>query len=216
MSSLGDPKIAHDANTMCAHARTFYEHGWLMGTSGNLSIRQSPSSFLITASGKDKGQLTPEDFLICDLEGQPTEPTPHKPSAETLLHCAIYERYPEAGAIYHTHDPFAALCSSRDAHTGHTTVSDVEMIKGLNLWTQGASIQIPILPNPADLKLLSAHVRQHLEQRDHDAQWQIPCVNILRHGVYAWGKDAQEAKRHMESLAYLLHYSWQWGLYTKH
>ena len=214
MTSPTELAPRRDAHQLCAHAHIFYNHGWLMGTSGNLSARQSEESFLITASGKDKGALTQDDFLRCDLEGKPLDADCGlRPSAETLIHCEIYRAYPDVGAIYHTHDPYAALCSSRDHLTGHTPITDVEMIKGLDLWEDGATIQIPILPNPADLKVLAQHVREHLAQREADV-YHVPCVNISRHGVYAWGKDTHEAKRHIESLAYLFLYSWQWGLWA--
>ena len=214
MDLMTDPSLALARDAMRAHARSFYQHGWLMGTSGNLSVRHSPTTFLITASGKDKGDLGPDDFLLCDLDATPVHATSLKPSAETLLHGVIYAHDPAAGAIYHTHDPFAALCSARDAAQGYTPLTDVEMIKGLDLWDEGATVHIPILPNPADLRQLAALVREHLQRRQ-PGRFHAPCVNILRHGVYAWGRSPHEAKRHMESLAYLLHYAWQWGLWAR-
>jgi len=195
---------------MIRDARTFYEHGWLMGTSGNLSVRDNEDHFTITASGKDKGRLTHADFLRCGLDGKPSEPTKNRPSAETLVHCVIYELFPHAGAIYHVHDPFAALCSARDHDQGYTELSGVEMIKGLDIWDPDAKIRIPILPNHAHIPTLAQATREYLEAEPE--RWPVPCVNILRHGVYAWGKDPFEAKRHLETLAYLFHYSWQWSL----
>lgn len=201
------------AGQMIRDARTFYQHGWLMGTSGNLSCRVSPETFLITASGKDKGALTDGDFLICDLEGKPTHETHHRPSAETLVHCEIYRRFAEVQSIYHVHDPFAALCSARDEAEGHTAIRGVEMIKGLDIWEDDVEIHIPILPNPAHIPTLAKHVTDYLA-RDHEAP-SVPCVNILRHGVYAWGTSADAAKRHIETLGYLFHYSWQWSLLNR-
>lgn len=201
------------AATMVKDARAFYHHGWLMGTSGNLSIRTGEEQFLITASGKDKGALQQSDFLLCGLDGKPLAETPHKPSAETLIHCVIYKQMPTAQAIYHVHDPFAALCSARDHDQGSTEISGVEMIKGLDIWDQDAIIHIPILPNHAHIPTLSTAVSEHL--KSDRGRWPVPCVNLLRHGVYAWGKTPAEAKRHIETLCYLFHYSWQWSLYQK-
>ncbi len=196
------------AQRMIADARVFFQFGWLMGTSGNLSVRLSDDTFLITASGRHKGELCEDDFLLCDLSGQPAEATTLRPSAETLLHCAIYRARPEAQAIYHTHDPYAALCSDRDAAAGHTTVRAVELIKGLNLWDDDATVHIPILPNPAHIPSLAEATATYVSALPREG-WVMPCVNILRHGVYAWGGSAFEARRHMESLAYLFKYSWE-------
>lgn len=213
-SALPSPEVTGPlAARMARDARTFYKHGWLMGTSGNLSCRLSPETFLITASGKDKGALTGEDFLICDLEGKPTHETRHRPSAETLVHCEIYQRFAEVQSIYHVHDPFAALCSARDQPQGHTLVQGVEMIKGLDIWQEDVAIEIPILPNPAHIPTLAKHVADYLSERPEAPS--VPCVNILRHGVYAWGTSPEAAKRHIETLGYLFHYSWQWSLLTK-
>ena len=198
------------AEAMARDARAFYAHGWLMGTSGNLSCRLDPSSFLITASGKDKGALSGSDFLVCDLQGEAVGETPHRPSAETLVHCEIYARRAEAGAIYHVHDPFAALCSARDEEAGETRFRGLEMIKGLDVWEEDAEVALPILPNHASIPQLAYAVAEHLEQ--DQAHHRVPGVNILRHGVYAWGRTAAEAKRHIETLHYLCHYSWHWAL----
>lgn len=184
--------------------------GWLMATSGNLSARLDPETFLITASGCHKGELTREDFLVCDLDGQPTHPTERRPSAETLLHAVLYAHDPTCGAVVHVHDPFAALCSDRDADLGHTTLSRVELIKALGLWTDDATIHIPILPNPAHIPTLAAHVRDHLATRAQSPPdtFHTPAVNILRHGTYAFGPTLPDAWRHTEALGYLFQYAW--------
>ena len=40
---------------------------------------------MITQSGKDKSRLTPEDLMICDMQGRPKD-RGLIPSAETALH----------------------------------------------------------------------------------------------------------------------------------
>lgn len=190
------------AQQMIADARAFYAFGWLLGTSGNLSVRLSADSFLITASGRDKGHLTPADFLVCGLDGQPLDAAEtRRPSAETALHCEIYDAFADAGAVYHVHEPYAALCSDRDAAAGASVIEDVEMIKGLDIWDEDR-VSIPIVENFRDIPQLARATRARLGGR-------APAVNILRHGFYAWGVDAFAAKRHVESLAYLYRYSWE-------
>jgi methylthioribulose-1-phosphate dehydratase len=189
---------------MAEAARAFYAHGWLMGTSGNLSVRLDANTFLISASGKDKGTLSVDDFLVCNLDAEPIEPTHHKPSAETRVHGVLYRKYQDVGAIFHCHEPYAALCSSRDANVGHTKFEGLEMIKGLNIWDEHACVEVPIVPNHADIPSLAIAIGDA-------AQETVPGVNVLRHGFYAWGAGPFEAKRHVESLAYLYRYSWEWS-----
>ncbi len=195
---------ADAARTMVADARAFYEFGWLLGTSGNLSVRLDTNRFLITASGRDKGRLSEDDFLECDLSGATVVAgEQRRPSAETAIHCAIYAALADAGAVYHVHEPFSALCSDRDEAAGATVFTQLEMIKGLDIWDE-TSASAPIVPNVREIASLARAVEPHLGGR-------VPAVNILRHGFYAWGKTPFEAKRHVESLAYLYRISWELG-----
>ncbi len=193
------------ASTMCLDAASFHRFGWLLGTSGNLSVRRDAETFLITASGKDKGRLTPDDFLLCDLEGEPAEDTGNRPSAETSLHCAIYRRVSDAGAIYHVHEPYSALCSARDRAAGRTVFRELEMIKGLDVWDRD-TVGVRIFENHREVSKIADEIDDWLSRTTPE----VAAVMIGNHGFYAWGDTAFAAKRHVESLAYLYRYSWEW------
>ncbi|MFM7975961.1 MAG: class II aldolase/adducin family protein, partial [Pirellula sp.] len=49
----------------------FWTRGWSLGTSSNYSavVGRDPLRLLVTASGKDKGHLGPNDFVVCDELG---------------------------------------------------------------------------------------------------------------------------------------------------
>lgn len=201
------------ADLMIRDARCFYDHGWLLGTSGNLSVRLGADTFLITASGRDKSRLEPADFLVrrigVDASEQPVPADPRlKPSAEECIHQAIYQNVPEAGAVYHVHELHAALCSARDTDLGTTLMASAEMIKGLGIWEPNARIRVPIFANHFEVPRIAAEVDDYLKDlRNH----RVPGVNIRSHGYYAWGATAFEAKRHVETFAYLFRYSWALG-----
>lgn len=183
--------------------------GWFAGTSGNLSIRTSgyePDAFhfAITASGKDKSLSTPEDFLFVDQDGKPSEPTGLKPSAETLIHCEIY-RLTGAGAIFHVHTVFNNLVSEWFWERRSVPVHGVELIKAFNIWDEEASIDIPIVSNFADIPRIVPEVTERLDAR-------IPGILLRKHGIYAWGKNAFEAKRHLEAFEFLFEYVYRWEL----
>ena len=203
------PTRKHAADTMIGDARTFYEHGWLMGTSGNLSLRVDDASFLITASGRDKGRLSPEDFLACSVSDEAYEPQPGlEPSAETAIHRAIYRRLADTGAVYHVHEPYSAFCSERDSDIGATIMSGAEMLKGLGIWEENPRVRAPIFDNHFDVDQIAADIDAYLSGAN---ALKVPGVNIRSHGFYAWGEDSFEAKRHVETLAYLFRYSWELG-----
>ena len=74
------------------------------GSSGNVSAR-SGEGFIITPTGMPYERCTPDDMVPVDSDG-----TPHgdrKPSSEWRFHRDIYQAYPEAGAVVHTHAAFA-------------------------------------------------------------------------------------------------------------
>lgn len=185
----------------------FAARNWFPGTSGNLSIRvgdYTPESFhfAVTASGKDKSVHTPEDFLFVDQLGRPCENTQLKPSAETLIHSEIY-RLTGCGAIFHVHTVFNNIVSQHYGDLGYVTAKGIELIKGLGIWEEEAEIQIPVLPNYADIPSIASLIQDAIQPR-------IPGIVIRNHGICAWGKNAFEAKRHIEAFEFIfehLYYS---------
>ncbi|GAA0135484.1 methylthioribulose 1-phosphate dehydratase [Paenibacillus sp. YSY-4.3] len=178
----------------------FAARGWFPGTSGNLSIRVgefSPDSFhfAVTSSGKDKSIHTPEDFLFVDAAGEPCETTKLKPSAETLIHAKIY-RMTGCGAIFHVHTVFNNVLSELYGDQGHVPVQGIELIKGLGIWEENAAIEIPVLPNYADIPSIAKLVPDALKP-------EIPGILLRNHGIYVWGKNAFEAKRHLEAFEFI-------------
>jgi methylthioribulose-1-phosphate dehydratase len=183
--------------------------GWFPATSGNLSIRVGefePNSFTfaITSSGRDKSVQTPEDFLLVDETGKPAEETSLKPSAETLIHSEIY-RLTGAGAIFHVHTVFNNLVSELYGDQGKIPVDGVELIKAFNIWEEDAQIEIPILPNYAEIPRIADLVEGAIVPK-------IPGIVLRKHGIYAWGANAFEAKRHLEAFEFLFEYVYRWHL----
>ncbi|MGO4494483.1 methylthioribulose 1-phosphate dehydratase [Paenibacillus sp. 2RAB27] len=186
--------------------------GWFPATSGNLSIRvggfePSAFTFAITSSGRDKSVQTPEDFLLVNENGLPTEATGLKPSAETLIHSEIY-RLTGAGAIFHVHTIFNNLVSELYGERGSIPVDGVELIKAFNIWDEEAQIEIPILPNYAEIPRIAELVEGAIVPR-------IPGIVLRKHGIYAWGANAFEAKRHLEAFEFLFEYVYRLHLLKK-
>ncbi len=74
------------ATLLAELGRNSYARGWVLGTSGNFSAVVSRDRFCmaITATGLDKGSLTPKQIVRVDANGTVIE-GPGKPSAETAL-----------------------------------------------------------------------------------------------------------------------------------
>jgi len=190
----------------------FASRGWFPGTSGNLSVRvgeYAPEqfTFAITASGKDKAADTPEDFLVVDQNGKPVEQTMLKPSAETLIHCEIY-KHTGCGAIFHVHTVFNNIISEYDSSLGYVPIEAVELIKAFNIWEENAEIEVPILPNYADIPRIAELVGGAIREK-------VPGILLRNHGIYAWGANAFEAKKHLEAFEFLFEHRYRYLLLTK-
>ena len=81
--------------------------GLVTWTSGNLSTRDPQSDLVvIKPSGVMYEELTPENMVILDLDGNVIEGQ-HKPSSDTATHLYIYRNRPDVGGIVHTHSTYA-------------------------------------------------------------------------------------------------------------
>ena len=203
------------AQRLCEQARVFHGKDWMCGTSGNLSLRiaRRPLQFAITASARDKSRLTPSDILLVNGRGRVLAPTKHiphlKPSAETPLHTALYELFPQSGAVFHVHSHYATVLTSRlpDGAPLHTfRIDTLEMLKGFNLWSEHPAAVIPVFPNWLDVRRIAAAVRAYYARPRP-----LPVFLIAHHGLTAWGRDADEAAKHVELTDFLCRYLWTVG-----
>lgn len=180
-----------------------WNRGWSLGTSSNYSvvIDRHPLRILITASGKDKGHLGPNDFVIVDEFGKPTSEGQPKSSAETLLHC-LAAKHCSAGAVLHTHSIWTTILSQHFFGLGGIRIEGYEMLKGLEgITTHESSCWLPIFDNTQDIPFLQKQVIQYLTDHPDQKCW---GYLIRRHGLYTWGKDLAEATRHIEIIEFLL------------
>lgn len=179
-------------------SRLFYSRGWVLGTSGNFSavLSTSPLTLAITTSGVDKGLLEPGDVVAIDERGRLIQGT-GTPSAEVALHLAIVHAR-GAGAVLHTHSTWSTILSD-DGNAGTLIVEGYEMLKGLDgVRTHEHRERIPIIENTQDWTAAVPQIAGVLRQH--------PATHgflIRRHGLYTWGRDLSEAKRHVEILEFL-------------
>jgi methylthioribulose-1-phosphate dehydratase len=171
--------------------------GWCPATGGNFSLRCNANEVLITASGRHKGQLCDADLLRANLAGEVLN-SDMKPSAETLLHTRLYQLDSGIGAVLHTHSVNATVLSlvTPGEWLG---IEQFEMQKSLaGNQTHDAAIRIAIFDNTQDMQALADTVA---------ARWNQDALSwgllVRGHGLYAWGRDMAEARRHLEGLEFL-------------
>jgi methylthioribulose-1-phosphate dehydratase len=180
----------------------FHARGWSLGTSSNYSavVNREPLQLLLTASGKDKGRLGDGDFVLVDENGRNVEADAPRPSAETLLHCVL-ARQPGVGAVLHTHSIWGTVLSDAFFPRGRLPIEGYEMLKGLTgVSTHEYRAEIEIFENTQDIASLASIVESRL---DDDARPLRHGFLIRRHGLYTWGRELEEARRHVEVLEFL-------------
>jgi methylthioribulose-1-phosphate dehydratase len=208
-----DESYATLARLLCEVGVDFYRRGWVLGTSGNFSAVAGAEQdadagslhavsdslrLAITASGADKGALTPDQILLIDSKCQVV--SGHgKPSDESKLHLAVV-RTRGAGSVLHTHSVWSTLLSEAHARNGRLVIEGFEMLKGLaGVKTHEHEERLPIIENSQDMDALADSLEKALESYP-----ECHGVMLRRHGLYTWGRDLTEAKRHVEILEFLL------------
>jgi len=92
-------------------------YGLVIWTGGNVSGRVPGADlFVIKPSGVSYDDLTPENMILCDLDGRKIEGAPgseRNPSSDTAAHAYVYRNMPDIGGVVHTHSTFAVAWAAR-------------------------------------------------------------------------------------------------------
>jgi len=92
---------------VCAANQELPRNGLVVWTGGNVSgIVRSAGHVVIKPSGVLFDQLSPENMVVVDLEGEVVEGD-LKPSVDVAIHAYVYRHRPDVGGICHTHAPYS-------------------------------------------------------------------------------------------------------------
>lgn len=173
--------------------------GWTPATSSNFSMRVAADRVAVTISGRDKGRLGERDIMLVDLDGRAVG-SDARPSAETLLHTQLYRRFPEVGAVLHTHSRTQTVASRLFAREGFVALEGWELLKAFGGYdTHESRMELPVLPNTQDMNVLVRALDERFDRGER-----LHGYLIDGHGIYTWGRDMAEARRHLEAFEFLL------------
>ena len=169
--------------------------GWVPATSGNFSARLPDGTIAITVSGKHKGRLELADIMLIDSNANSLDGK--KPSAETRLHTALYQRFPDIQSVLHPHSINATLVSR--LFKSDIVLEDYELLKALSgIDSHESRVVIPIFANDQNIPRLAEQVERYMDK--HGA---IYGYIIAGHGLYTWGSSVSDTLRHLEALEFL-------------
>jgi len=83
-----------------------YQKGWVAANDGNISVRLDGNRILCTCTAISKGMMTPDDLIVCDLDGNKIEGSRERTS-EIAMHLTIYQMRPDIFSVLHAHPPVA-------------------------------------------------------------------------------------------------------------
>lgn len=187
--------FAQKAQELVNAGRELYAMGLVPATSGNFSARLDDDNLAITVSGRHKGKLTSDDIMRVNAAGESLDGK--QPSAETLLHTGIYQRYSEARVILHPHSVSATLLSRVSGDW--LLLQDYEILKAFpGIDTHAGTLRVPVFANDQDITRLAAEVDACLDSLEAAHGYLI-----RGHGFYTWGSSIEDAMRHVEAFEFL-------------
>jgi methylthioribulose-1-phosphate dehydratase len=150
----------------------------------------------MTRSGREKGALTAADLMLAQREA----PAPPGASAEAPLHLALYRDQAEIGCVLHVHSRAAAVLSRRCLPERAVRLQGWELQKALaGQHNPEDTVVIPVFENVQETAALATTVAVRLAKSPR-----VPAYLLAGHGLYAWGRDLAEARRHVITLDVLL------------
>jgi len=161
--------------------------GLVLYTFGNASgIDRSEGLVAIKPSGVSYQSMQASDIVITDLEGHIVDGN-FQPSSDLKTHLLLYKRFPEIGAVVHTHSKFATAWAQagRSIPALGTTHAD---------YFYGA---VPVTRTLTDEEIQGDYVLNTghaiCERFDGLDPMAIPAVLVAGHAPFCWGKTAAEA-----------------------
>jgi L-ribulose-5-phosphate 4-epimerase len=174
-------------------------YGLVVWTAGNVSGRVPGADlFVIKPSGVDYDRLTPENMIVCDLDGTVVEGD-LSPSSDTAAHAYVYRHMPEVGGVVHTHSTYASAWAARGEPVPCVLTAMADEF--------GAEIPVGPFAIIGDDSIGRGIVGTLAGHRS-------PAVLMQNHGVFTIGKDARAAVKAAvmcEDVARTVHLSRQLG-----
>lgn len=168
------------------------KRGLVTYTWGNVSgIDRETGYFVIKPSGVEYDELSPENMVVMDLEGNKIEGK-YRPSSDTATHIELYKRYPEIGGIVHTHSTEATSWAQAGRSIPLYGTTHADYFYG----------SIPCARSLTKEEIDEAYEKntglviiETFEENNLNPMY-TPGVLCKNHGPFTWGKDAADAVYH--------------------
>jgi L-ribulose-5-phosphate 4-epimerase len=162
-------------------------HGLVVFTWGNVSgIDRSTGVVAIKPSGVAYSELTPDNMVLLDLDGNVLEGSLH-PSSDTPTHLELYRGFEQIGGICHTHSLYATMWAQAERELPCLGTTHADHFYG---------------PVPITDVMTADEIEQDYERNTGKViirrferldPLQMPAVLVANHGPFTWGKTPAES-----------------------
>ena len=165
------------------------KRGLVVYTWGNVSgFDKETGYFAIKPSGVEYDDLTPDDMVIMDLDGNKIEGK-YNPSSDTATHIELYKAFKNIGGVVHTHSQWATQWAQAGRSIPSYGTTHADYFYG----------DIPCARSLTKEEIDEAYekntgvlIADRFDEDDLDYV-ATPAVLCKNHGPFTWGKDAHEA-----------------------
>jgi L-ribulose-5-phosphate 4-epimerase len=163
---------------VCALHAELTRHQLVVWTAGNVSARVPGRDLLvIKPSGVAYDDLTPENMVVCDLDGRVVDGD-HAPSSDTQAQAYVYRHLPQVGGVVHTHSTYATAWAAR--------AEPIPCVLTMVADEFGGEVPVGPFAIIGDDSIGRGIVETLRGSRS-------PAVLMQNHGVFAVGPDARSA-----------------------
>ena len=156
-------------------------------TWGNVSqIDRSAGIMAIKPSGVPYSELSAENIVLVDLEGNPVD-SAYKPSSDTRTHLVLYNGLAHIGGITHTHAPYSCAWAQaqREIPVLGTTHADYS--------TQSVLCTEVMSDEAIERDYEEETGKQILKALEGREVEDIEMILVACHGPFTWGKSGMKS-----------------------
>ena len=170
---------------IAAVGKSIFDRGLTFGSTGNISVRLSDGSILMTPTNASLGALDPARLSLVDAAGAHLDG--EKPTMESFLHLCVYCQRPQSDAVVHLHSTHSVAVSVM------ADLDPEDLLPPLTAYYVMRVGRLPLIPYfaPGDKDLARA-VAARIGQSH--------AVLLANHGPIVAGRTLEEAQYATEEL----------------
>ena len=170
---------------IAAVGKSIFDRGLTFGSTGNISVRLSDGSILMTPTNASLGALDPARLSLVDAAGAHLDGD--KPTKESFLHLCVYCQRPQYDAVVHLHSTHSVAVSVM------ADLDPEDLLPPLTAYYVMRVGRLPLIPYfaPGDKDLARA-VAAPIGQSH--------AVLLANHGPIVAGRTLEEAQYATEEL----------------